>query len=192
MSKGVPRAVGMIAALIVVAGCGSTQARSHTTITTHPAVAGLAPGASHTLKARLCATSQLAITLHGLAGLGHGGFVLEFQDRGRPCALYGYPGVDGLDRHGRAVVSARRTLRGYLGGLAQGVPEKAVTLSSGQTASAILEGLDAPLPSALCRHYTSLLITPPGETHSVRFEAGHSICYPQIHPVVPGMSGRET
>lgn len=198
MARGAIRATGLVAAVAFVAACGARSGQpntaaqsSPTTSSQHSPVAGSTQPGSPQIAVHHCATRQLTITLRGLAGLGHGGYVLEFHNRGRLCALYGYPGVDGLNRGGHAVISARRTPRGYLGGLGQGVPEKAVTLARGQTASAILEGLNAPLPSAPCRRYSSLEVTPPGETHSVRLASASGLCYPQIHPVVPGLTGRE-
>lgn len=201
MSRGPVKVVGIVAALALLAGCGSQRAQTSTSHTgaqlssstpastsQHSNLANSAPGSRVT---RLCTVRQLTITMHGVAGLGHVGDVLDFHNRGTQCMLYGYPGADGLDRQGLPVVSARRTPRGYLGGLGQRVPEKAVLLNPGQTASALLEGLASSTPPAPCRHYTSLEVTPPGETRSVRFAVAGAICSPQIHPVVPGTTGRE-
>lgn len=194
MSRGVVRSVGLALACLGAAACGS-QGTSHTVQPTQPVTTRTNPVLGSTIgnvsSNPSCATSQLAVTLHAVAGLGHGGDVIDFRNRGKTCALYGYPGVDGLDLHGRVVVSAKRTLRGYLGGLGPGVTEKPVVLGSGQTASAMLEGFNAPKPSAPCRHYSSLAITPPNETHSLHLASAFSLCYPQIHPVVPGASGQE-
>ncbi|MDQ1392998.1 MAG: hypothetical protein QOF30_1975 [Acidimicrobiaceae bacterium] len=104
--------------------------------------------------------------------------------------MHGYPGADGLAADGAHVVSARRTTNGYLAGVGLLGPEPTVSLATGTTASASVEGLLAPTPSqSACPTYTTLLITPPNETHSVRLATG-SLCDLEIHPVVPGSTGR--
>ncbi len=104
--------------------------------------------------------------------------------------MHGYPGADGLTAGGTHVVSARRTTNGYLAGVGLLGPEPIVSLATGATASASIEGLLAPTPSqSACPIYTTLLVTPPNETHSVRLPA-KSLCDLEVHPVVPGSTGR--
>lgn len=66
-----------------------------------------------------CTLAHLRVSIHnGDAGSGHWGLVLVFKhDDSGTCVLRRYPGVAGLDASGNQVTQARRTLRGYLGGL---------------------------------------------------------------------------
>ncbi len=127
------------------------------------------------------------------AALGHEGRLLFFRNIGRrTCRLRGYPGVDGLDASGRAVVHAVRTPRGYLGGL--GTVSSAmpiVALRPGQAGLSLVEGVDIPQGKAtFCPSYRSLLVTPPGERQAVRLPATLPGCASiEVHPVVPGTTG---
>jgi hypothetical protein len=99
------------------------------------------------------------------------------------------------------VVQATRIASGYMGGINPGTstpPE--VTLDPGQTGSAIVEGLDNP-PSreTSCTYYPYLLVTPPNLTNSVRISltalSTNIVGFPgcglvQVHPIVPGTTGR--
>ncbi|MDQ6613940.1 MAG: DUF4232 domain-containing protein [Actinomycetota bacterium] len=115
------------------------------------------------------------------AGLGHQSSVVLFHNNGRPCVLRGYPGLDGIDATGRVAVSAQRV---------PATTEPIVQLNTGQTASALFEGHIGPVPAqGPCPAYAALLVTPPGETHSVRVPSNFSLCYLLIHPVVPGLAG---
>lgn len=107
-----------------------------------------------------------------------------FHDRGGTCRTGAYPGVDGL-QHGRAVVHARRTERGYLGGGSSA----SLVLRRGQDASALLEGLLGPVPWSPCPRYTALAVTPPDGAVSVVRPARTPLCSLQIHPLVPGTTG---
>ena len=67
-----------------------------------------------------------------------------------------------------------------------------VRLAPGGFASAILEGEDVnPQTSAACPRYSSLLVTPPNQTVTVRLTRLLAICDPEIHPVVVGTSGTQ-
>jgi hypothetical protein len=110
-----------------------------------------------------------------------------FTNRGEPCALRAYPGVDGIGADGRPLVHAKRTMRGYLGGA---VSPETVPLGHGQIASALVEGLNGPVAgSPPCPKYVAYLVTPPNETHSVRLPSAYSMCNLEVHPVVPGRDG---
>jgi len=71
---------------------------------------------------------------------------------------------------------------------------KEVTLVTGQSASAIVEGTDVPTGNATsCPSYPKLLVTPPNATESVVVNAVMPGCSPiEIHPVVPGATGMNT
>ncbi len=137
-----------------------------------------------------CTTTQLDINTASPSsggGVGHTGVIIIFRNRGSTCLLGGYPGVDGLTANSRAVVHAERTPSGYLGGASS---SGAITLRTGQSASTLFEGQNgASAGGPPCPQYQSLVVTPPGETHSVRLPSHYPICYPQVHPVVPGTSG---
>ena len=134
-----------------------------------------------------CTTAQLRISLAPVSGgLEHAGVALEFRDRGPICTLEGYPGVAGLSPAGATVFNAHRTLSGYLAG-ARGIT--LVTLSRGETASAVLEWLDVSGPGLRCSRYGQLEVTPPGATRSVRVHVEGRLCGPVVHPVVPGRRG---
>lgn len=150
-----------------------------------------------------CRDGQVAVSdSGGGAGLGHEDQVILFTNRSRSsCTLSGYPGVAGLNAQGVQAVQAERTPSGYLGGLQNGTntPPK-VSLAPGQTVSATVEGTDNPVGTATsCPYYPYLLVTPPGFTDSVRVTftgldtnpPGLPGCTPiEVHPVVPGSSGR--
>jgi hypothetical protein len=92
-------------------------------------------------------------------------------------------------------------MSGMLGGVLVGTTTPLVTLQSGQTASAEIEGVDHPLGAATsCPVYPKFSVTPPGETRSVTITAGVAGgnqpgffgCGPiVVNPVVPGMSGSQ-
>lgn len=84
---------------------------------------------------------------------------------------------------------AKRTPGGYLGGLAQDASASKVELRAGQTASALFEGINGAIAGRPCPPYAAILVTPPNETHSVRIPSNYSLCYPEIHPIVPGTTG---
>ena len=86
---------------------------------------------------------------------------------------------------GVQIAQAVRTLNGYMGGAGQSAPH--VTLEPGVTASAVVEGTDVPVGSETsCPTYSSLLVTPPDATQSVRFRISLPGCSGlQVHPVVP-------
>lgn len=120
---------------------------------------------------------------------------------GTRCTMSGYPGVAALNADGDQVAQATRHGTGMMGGLpSDSSPLPVVTLVPGQMASAEIEGTDMPPGNATtCIGYPSFLITPPGETHSVRVAVpmvnasyrGFPGCYPiSVNPVVPGSTGR--
>jgi hypothetical protein len=128
----------------------------------------------------------------GVQGGGeHSGVVLLFTNHGSRCTLTGYPGVDGLNARGKKVVSARRTRRGYLGGLSgHDARPRTVSLRHGSSASAVLEGYGAAVSGrGRCARYRFIAVTAPNTMHTERFTT-EPLCYPEIHPVVAGLTGR--
>jgi hypothetical protein len=126
------------------------------------------------------------------AGLGHLGAALLFANTGsRTCTLTGYPGV-ALSTASGGQRQVRRTPNGYLGGLSpQATAAPVVRLAPRQTASALLEGDASTSAGGPCPDYVALLVTPPNQTVTRRLAKTMSICAAQIHPVVPGTSGRQ-
>jgi hypothetical protein len=110
------------------------------------------------------------------------------------CSLAGYPGVAGLDASGTQIIQAKRTPGGYMGGLTPGdTTVTAVTLRPGQTASAMVEGTDAPRGSATsCPKLSGLLVTAPNTRTSTRLPVAPGDCTGlEVHPVVPGTTGSQ-
>jgi hypothetical protein len=139
-----------------------------------------------------CSIGQLDVSIGGGdAGLGHRSRILVFRNTGSAtCVLQGYPGVAALDGDAHQVAQARRTLSGYLGGTRAAKPPL-VRLGAGAAASAMVEAVAFGANGASCAAYAGLLVTPPDETHSVRVNWGNDGCSDlQVHPVVPGTTGR--
>jgi hypothetical protein len=68
-----------------------------------------------------------------------------------------------------------------------------VRVLPGHTVSAYLEGLDSDAAhgGGPCPRYAHLLVTPPNQTVTARMTSPlTTICEPEVHPVVPGTSGR--
>lgn len=151
-----------------------------------------------------CQISQLRISPGASGfGLGNVGLPILFTNVSQTtCTLSGYPGVAALDSQGNQVAQAKRELIGYIGGLQNNATSPpVVTLTSGQSASAEVEGTDNPVGAATsCTYYPSFLVTPPDETHSVTMSTGVGQgsnipgfpgCSPiSVNPVVPGTTGR--
>lgn len=105
------------------------------------------------------------------------------------CILYGFPGVDGLDSHGRTVVHAKRTYDGFMGGCSCSSLH-GVRLRPGQTASAVVEGDNGGAGPPRCSRVTSLLVTPPNTYRSTPVRRAIHNCDFEVHPVVAGTTGQ--
>lgn len=128
----------------------------------------------------------------GGVATGHWVVPLHFRNASTTaCALYGYPGVALLNAAGQEVAQAQRTPVGYAGGLRTGSsnPPTAI-LAPGLTATALVEGTDAPRtgPVTSCPVYSGMLVTPPTTTESVRLTLRLRPligCSPvEVHPVI--------
>jgi hypothetical protein len=192
--------------MAALAGCGSSSpatTSSSSATSTPPATITTTTTTTRTTSSRpaahaastACVSGTISVTATGGgAGLGHVGTVLRFRSTASvTCTLSGYPGATLVTAGGRNV-PAHRTRNGYLGGLANAsasVP--AVHVLPGHTVSAYLEGLDSDAAhgGGPCPHFTHLLVTPPNQTVTARMISPlTTICQPEIHPVVPGTSGR--
>ncbi len=202
-------------ASLALAACGSGSATStptstpvstpttttSTTTATAPvpgptATGATSPGGEQSrarVGSRGCAAGQVSVSVgHSNAGLGHVGEPLVFENVGSAaCVLSGYPGAALVGAGGRQV-QARRTPNGYLGGLSQSsTVDPGVLLRPRQAASALLEGEDSTAAGGSCPTATALLVTPPNSTVTSRVARPLSMCDPQIHPVVSGVSGSQ-
>jgi hypothetical protein len=136
-----------------------------------------------------CASRQLVISVGTLsAAAGHLALPIRFHDGGGTCSMRGFPRVDGLSASGRVIIRAKRALTGYFGRWRIAT----ITLKNGQTASALLEGLDPAFFSRPPRSSRSLRITPPNASHSVMRRTSYPLCDLIIHPVVAGRDGSGT
>jgi len=139
----------------------------------------------------MCTTAKLAITHSEVrAASGRNGLAIIFRNVGpTECWISGYPGVDSADSSGHAVVEARRTRSGYLGGQRNSGPPAVIYLGPKELASALVEGTFGPSASS-CGSFVALVVTPPGETHSVTLSVSLPTCSRiQVHPVVAGPTG---
>lgn len=152
------------------------------------AVAATAPSAA-AATAKPCSNAALAVTQTPAEGAtGHGSFVLLFRNvTSSACSLYGYPGLDALNRSGHVLAHARRKLHGFAGGAAA---VARVTVRPGRYASSTVEWLNFdPATSGDCVYSKSVATTPANTTHTVHLAQSVSICRLQIHPTVAGTSG---
>jgi hypothetical protein len=136
-----------------------------------------------------CGNAALAITHTPTQGAtGHGSFDLLYRNVSHAtCSIYGYPGLDDLNKYGQVLAHAQRTLHGFAGGVTS---ETTATVAPGQFASAIVEWMNFnPVTSGSCAFSTSVATTPANTTHTVRFAIAVSVCDLQVHPTVAGTSG---
>jgi hypothetical protein len=198
--------VGIVLLVCALGACSSGKSKSSSTTTiatTTTAVGGTttstpSTGATTTTPATPttagvpnCTFAQLRLTSVGDSATGHIGVILRFENTGtRTCKLTGYPGVAALNAAGKQAVQAKRTLNGFVGGVPDGQSPPVVTLATGQSASAFVEGTDVPTGNAACETYPRLLVTPPNTFQSVTVNQSMPGCSPiEVHPVVPGTQG---
>jgi hypothetical protein len=154
----------------------------------HPVVAGTL-GMAPAITGPACGNGSIAVYHSGVDGAaGHGSAILYFRNvSSSTCRLYGYPGLDVLDAHGRVLAHAQRTVSGYSGGVHVVAP---VTIAPGNFASATAEWLFYnPVTLGDCAYSTWVAITPPNTTHTVVVPWSINICALQIHPVTGGTLG---
>ncbi|MGH9018481.1 MAG: DUF4232 domain-containing protein [Acidimicrobiales bacterium] len=142
-----------------------------------------------------CRTAQLGVTAgRGGVAAGHSGFPLLFRNTGgRACLLSGYPGIALLGSDGGAAIEAQPVPNGYIGGLRDysGGPLPEIRLLPGETASALVEGDDAPpVGVAPCGPFAAIRVTPPHAGPSVRLAVRVPCSDVEVHPVVPGTTGQ--
>jgi hypothetical protein len=106
-----------------------------------------------------CQNIQLLIRPHGSNGAaGHIGLIYRIHNlSGRSCSLYGYPGVQLLDRH--FVTMPTTVTRG--GSFLGSIPKQRVTLPAGGNAYFTLVYSDVPTGSGPCPTARNLMIFAP-------------------------------
>jgi hypothetical protein len=146
---------------------------------------------------RRCQETQLDVnwTPDGV-GLGHVADLIIFTNiSASTCTLSGYPAVRMSDSpKSSAVLVARETLNGYLGGLAGGGPHAlpVVRLAAhGGVASSMVEGDDNPIGNAVsCLYFSKVAVRIPHLSPPYRFTIKFPGCIrPLTHPIVKGPSG---
>jgi hypothetical protein len=178
---------GVVAAVAVFAG-QVVAAGGETAGAVHPAAKKSGAGG--------CQSNALGISLTYVGAYSfHTGSAIEFKNRGSACTLAGYPGVEALSATGQPILTAKRTKSGYVGGVFSG-PIPTVHLAKGTTASALVEWVDGGPLGMPCPRVHSLRITAPGAVSSVTLSPKslqiQTFCGLQVHPVVPGRTGRKT
>jgi len=179
--------VALLAAVGVLAGCGSTPApaaRPTVTVTvTAPPPSAASPVPSSPAAtprptptptgAPACATPALAVSLgpgNGAAGSIY--YPIEFTNASSvACTLYGYPGVSFVTASGAQAGAAATEDPAY--------PRALATLAAGTTAHAELRVTNAAnYPAAACQPVTvhRLRVYPPGETHPVYLTLKATAC----------------
>ena len=141
-----------------------------------------------------CLYRQLRITTGQADGAtGHLSFRVHFTNHShKTCTLYGYPGVEALNSHGRPNMEAKRTKDGFMGGVGPGHKIQTATLAHGQVATAIVEGTDVPTGNKKsCPQAVAFRITPPNDGIAKLVERTMPECSRiQVHPVVKGRTGQ--
>jgi hypothetical protein len=125
--------------------------------------------------------------------MGHSSSALLFRNvGGTTCVMRGYPEITGLDARGRAVASARHTLRGYLGGLDPATPAPpTVTVAAGRVAAALVEALNAAPDGTACTPLATLRVGVPGDpgSRAVTWGDASGCARLEVHPFVPSADG---
>jgi hypothetical protein len=119
--------------------------------------------------------------------MGHAGSLLTFVNNGTPCTISGYPTVATVSIPRVPGYQATQTLVGYLGSLpTERLPT--IRLATGETASALLEGLATGCPAEDAGYPDiNLVVTPPHNSQAIasnNLEAPYP-CSLQVLPVVP-------
>jgi hypothetical protein len=167
-------------------------------IATTGATGGTGTGGGPQAAVPECSAAGLVITTGpDEAAAGQSSLTLIFTNSAAtPCFLQGYPGAELTTADG-GKLDAQRTTGG---GIAS--PPSPVTLTPGQSASALLEWEHFPqdgsvtVSPANCPGYgaTALLVTAPDQTTSVRLTPPSTtspVCWGlDVSPVVPGSTGR--
>ncbi|MEV8510666.1 DUF4232 domain-containing protein [Actinoplanes sp. NPDC051475] len=136
-----------------------------------------------------CTTANLKITIGEADGAaGHSIAPVHFQNTGPTCWIKGYPTVVSLDAAGNPGKTAEQTLSGYAGSHLSEISP--YLLNKGDTATALVETLNANEDGTACTAVTSVRISPPKQTSSVKVSWTGGCARFQVHPVIRGMTGQ--
>nr|WP_232011109.1 DUF4232 domain-containing protein [Mycobacterium shigaense] len=132
-----------------------------------------------------CRGEQVAVSASPTqAAVGHRAVTLTFSLAGGadPCTLAGYPVVQ--SGAGGPDIQAKPSLRGYLGGLPNGVESPpVVTLSISSQGQAVVEGMATDAGGNPCPTYTELRVNPPDTNVVLTVPADIDACTLQVHPI---------
>lgn len=144
-------------------------------------------------KAPACATATLKITIDAAqGGTGHSVAPVHFRNTGARCWIQGYPAVTATTAAGGQVTVAQ-TPRGWAGGLVKADEEiSPFLLEPGDTASALIEALNANPDGTACRPVTGLQVTPPKQHDPVKLTWDGGCAKLEVHPIIRGTTGRES
>jgi hypothetical protein len=135
-----------------------------------------------------CWAEQIAVNASPTqAAVGHRAVTLTFSLAGgaEPCTLTGYPAVE--TGSGGPDIHANPTLRGYMGGVPNGIDAPpTVTLSISSQGQAIVEGMATDANGTQCPSYAELRVNPPATTVVFTVPATIDACELQVHPVTAG------
>lgn len=137
-----------------------------------------------------CGNASLAVTATAEQGAtGHANFVLMFRNTTtQACTLYGYPGLDALNKSGTVIKHAKRTLTGFTGGSTKGL--ETILVKPGKYASADVEWMNFnPKTGGTCTFSHSVAATPANTSHTAQLKRSVSVCQLQVHPTVAGKTG---
>lgn len=136
-----------------------------------------------------CTTANLKITIGEADGAaGHSIAPVHFQNAGPTCWIKGYPTVVSYDAAGNPGKTAQQTLSGYAGSHVSEISP--YLLDKGDTATALIEALNANEDGTACAAVTSLRVSPPKQTSSVKVSWTGGCARFQVHPVIRGMTGQ--
>lgn len=142
---------------------------------------------------RPCSSSQLHVGIKRLSGAGgHTFFSIVLVNQGRPCDLFGYPGVSFLDADHHQLGASAYRIDGFFEDAGQ--PPRPVTLAATGRAHAILRVDNPDVPSPADCHQVSpkfLRVYPPGSRVAIVIPEREvtAMCLldaPAIAPVRPG------
>jgi len=141
----------------------SSTPTSTSTSTTQTTPATTPTSTSSPSNSTACTASELALSfLGGQGATGHGELGFELRNiSNSTCHTYGYPGVQFLDRAGKALpTDSTRTTQDFFGS----VPEKELTVEPGQSVSfrlGVTHGAASPVG---CTTAYGLQVIPPDDT----------------------------
>ncbi|HEY2006620.1 MAG TPA: DUF4232 domain-containing protein [Solirubrobacteraceae bacterium] len=195
----------VIATTPVLAGCG-TAATTSTTANQAASASATTSGASRTATSATtskttsaatptggpseCRAAELVLSyLGGQGATGHGdlGFALRNKGR-RRCHTYGYPGIQFLDRAGKALPTVpTHSTEDFFGHS----PLRALVVAPGASVSFRLDVSHGSGSPGRCPTAIALAVIPPDDTHALStsitngaYECGHAI----VSPLGPGLS----